>query len=69
MSGWDGFDREDLVDNMDYWNEVRWGGDPRSDEEIKAEAHGELDDDFIPDEYDEEEVIDWQMSSQPRSGA
>jgi hypothetical protein len=56
MSGWDEFDREDLVDNMDYWNEVRWGGDARSDEEIREAAARELDDDFIP--YDDEEVCD-----------
>jgi hypothetical protein len=60
MSGWDNFDQEDLVDNMDYWNEVRWGGDPRSDEEIKEATSRELDDDFIPwghGDYDEDEEV------------
>lgn len=58
MSGWDAFDREDLVDNTDYQNEVRWGGDPRSDEEIKEAAYRELDDEFIPydgDDFEEDE--------------
>lgn len=53
MDGWSDFSQEELIDNADYWSEVRFGGDARSDEEIKEAVYEQMrEDDGYYDDHD-----------------
>lgn len=51
--GWDEFTEEELLDNGDYMDEIRFGGDPSSDRMIREAVFAQMrDDDDFPNDYD-----------------